>query len=118
MAQEQPDEGQDFQQGLLFFSSLAAGLHKAPPPPTYAYFYPECLFLGSDCTDCLHHIISLLEPVLASHCLFCTISTLYTVPVANCLLCIIEQFIISLQNAILVDSVMFANCFMCPVLTS
>lgn len=38
---------------------------------------------ASFCTNCLHHIISLLEPVLASHCLFRTISTLYTSPVSN-----------------------------------
>lgn len=73
--------------------------------------------LGSSCTDCLHRIISPLKPVRASHCLFCTISTLYTIPASNCLHCIIEQFITLLQNAILDDNALSANCFTCLALT-
>lgn len=53
-------------QGLVFFSSLDADLHKQLPPPAHTCLsFPQVHLLGSSWTDCLHHIISFLDPVLA-----------------------------------------------------
>ena len=82
-----------------------------PATPHPSLLFPLVHLPGSFCTNCLHHIISLLQPVPASHCLFCTISTLYTVLLPNCSHCIIEQFITGLHNVLLDDRALCANCF-------